>query len=471
MSLRILFVYQFLSLGGVEVVLQTRLQELIRRGMDARALFLKSFGGEKLFLDLPHQVEVRTSEIEIAEFLRDFNPDWIISLDTPTILPIASQVVPQAHIAYEVHSTYPMSLSPLRYADLLAQVTGILVPSRSQQEMVEDILIRPLPICIVPNALPDIFLEPGESLLPHGRPAVAWVGRLDPLKNWRFFVDLVHLVREKVDAEFWLIGGENSPYNEKASLQEAITSKGLEDCFNWRPAVDHTEMPGLYRAVGQSGGCLVSTSWTESFGMTVLEAMASYCPVVAPDIIGLRDLVRHRETGLLYPPGNQQAASEQIVDLLLHTDIRHTVSENAQNQARTFTPAAVVDGLLKILDEWSTSIPLSEAGEREQVILGSPENIIKSLRIQLIETALTLKEEIRINRELQLQLLEDEKRITDLQGVATENRQSPRAKTGSKDWALLSELRRVRYWLAPPGSQRERFLRWGKTRLGMGRKY
>ena len=132
---RILFVYQFLTLGGVEVVMQTRLKELGRRGIEARMLFLaESRGGEAIFEKMGDQVAVHTGATEIEKYLRDFNPDWISTIDTPEIIPIARRAVPDARIAYEVHTPYSAYYDLVLDRDLLDGVSGIVVPSQSQHD-------------------------------------------------------------------------------------------------------------------------------------------------------------------------------------------------------------------------------------------------------------------------------------------------------------------------------------------------
>ena len=159
---RILFVYQFLTLGGVEVVMQTRLRELARRDIEARMLFLaESGGGESIFEKMGDQIAVHTEEAEIEKYLRDFNPDWISTIDTPGIIPIARRVVPEARIAYEVHTPYPDYYDLVLDRDLLDGVSGIIVPSQSQKEFIALRLARPLPIEVVPNSIPEEFFTRG----------------------------------------------------------------------------------------------------------------------------------------------------------------------------------------------------------------------------------------------------------------------------------------------------------------------
>ena len=350
---RILFAYQFLTLGGVEVVMQTRLRELARRGIEARMLFLaKSGGGESIFEKMGDQIAVHTEEAEIEKYLRDFKPDWISTIDTPGIAPIARRIVPDARIAYEVHTPYPDYYDLVLDRDLLDAVYGIIVPSQSQKEFIALRLARPLPIEVVPNSIPKKFFQTPQSSPPKCN-IVMWVGRLDDLKNWRGFIQLAARVRESIKAEFWIVGGLRN--HEEANLFEAIQKAGLMNSFRWLPAVNYEDMPRLYNFVGGSGGCLVSTSWGESFGMAALEAMASCCPVIAPDVVGLRDIVKHGETGWLYPSMNIHRACDFVLEAIQDLSARQTIIENAEREARSLTPAATVDKLLAVLSEWSTN--------------------------------------------------------------------------------------------------------------------
>ncbi len=350
---RILFVYQFLSLGGVETVLRARLRELLRRGIDARVLFLASHGGESLFTELADQVVVRTAEPAVAEYLAEFLPEWVISIDTPAALPLIRRVLPAAHLAYEVHTPYPESYAVLLDPALYPGLAGILVPAPSQGEFIRSRIARPLPIRVAPNPLPPFFFDPAPQAPLPDRPVVAWVGRLDRLKNYRGFVQLAGLLRQRIAAEFWMIGGLRSPAEEQARLWQAVKEVGLVGALRWLPAVDHCDMPGLYRAVAASGGCVVSTSWAESFGMGALEAMACNCPVVVPDVVGLRDLVRPGETGWLYPPGFMERAADCVLEAIHEGQQRRQIIERAATLARGFTAQAAVDTLLAALEEWS----------------------------------------------------------------------------------------------------------------------
>ena len=71
--------------------------------------------------------------------------------------------------------------------------------------------------------------------------------------------------------------------------------------------------------------CAPSTSG-ESFGIVLLEAMASGRPVVAGDIPGYRSVMTNEQEGLLVPPKNNSAIALAIVRLLADQDLRQRMS-------------------------------------------------------------------------------------------------------------------------------------------------
>lgn len=57
---------------------------------------------------------------------------------------------------------------------------------------------------------------------------------------------------------------------------------------------------------------VLGSLWPENAPLVILEARAAGCPVVAPDIGGIRELVTPGIDGWLYPPGDQAALAERL---------------------------------------------------------------------------------------------------------------------------------------------------------------
>lgn len=78
----------------------------------------------------------------------------------------------------------------------------------------------------------------------------------------------------------------------------------------------------------------VLPSQKEAFGMVLLEAMRSGCPVVASDIGGIPEIVRDGETGLLFKAGDAQALADTIGRLLEDKKLRDRLKLNAQRMVK-----------------------------------------------------------------------------------------------------------------------------------------
>jgi glycosyltransferase involved in cell wall biosynthesis len=61
---------------------------------------------------------------------------------------------------------------------------------------------------------------------------------------------------------------------------------------------------------------LVFSSVREGLSMAMLEAMAAGVPVVATAVGGTPELITHRVTGLLVPPGRPEDLADAVVGLL-----------------------------------------------------------------------------------------------------------------------------------------------------------
>jgi glycosyltransferase involved in cell wall biosynthesis len=78
---------------------------------------------------------------------------------------------------------------------------------------------------------------------------------------------------------------------------------------------------------------------------TVLEAMASGCPVVATTTGGIVDMIADGESGLLVPPGDEYQLAGAMVRLLTDADLRARLAAGAQKSVRQFTASSVVERL------------------------------------------------------------------------------------------------------------------------------
>jgi glycosyltransferase involved in cell wall biosynthesis len=214
----------------------------------------------------------------------------------------------------------------------------VWTPSQWQRGVALERLNLQIPVQVVPNPLRDGFIrEPVPFPAPPPEPILAWLGRLDELKNWRGFLRLGRRLSGQPH-ELWLIGRGVDRMAQEV-LEEAQSQQVVER-LRWFAGVDHKFLPNLLDAVRDSGGVFVSTSRGESFGMAVAEAMARGCAVAVPDNPPFNELVEHGVTGLRY--ADERAASGAVGRLLQDSSLRDGCGRRARAWVvEQFAPAKV----------------------------------------------------------------------------------------------------------------------------------
>lgn len=145
-----------------------------------------------------------------------------------------------------------------------------------------------------------------------GAPYVLSVGRLHPLKGHDLVVEAVGRIPAATRPRLVVVGdgGDAGP-----TLEASAERLGVE--LDLRVHVPFREVVALM----QHATVVACAQIREPFGLVPLEAMACARPVVAVDEGGLRESVRHGETGLLVPR-DAQALADALARLLGDPDMR-----------------------------------------------------------------------------------------------------------------------------------------------------
>ena len=116
----------------------------------------------------------------------------------------------------------------------------------------------------------------------------------------------------------------------------------------------------------------------ETFGLAVLEAMASGLPVVASDWDGYRDLVEHGKTGFLVPTAMVAASTSTVTARLLIGDLDYDHFLAECSQATTVDSRAMAAALEKLLDEPELRRRMGAAGRDRALKLFAWRSVIRS---------------------------------------------------------------------------------------------
>ncbi len=180
-------------------------------------------------------------------------------------------------------------------------------------------------------------------------PTVGIVGRLYPsrlrefrqvgVKGHEILLNAAPLIlQEMPQVHFFVIGddhAETGHYRRELEARAAALGVAENTHFTgWRSDIVNV-LAGLDVAV--------SASLEESACYAIVEALLMRRGVVATNIGGLPDTVRHGETGMLVPPGDQRALASAVLALLADPELRQQMgSRGREHCLRRFDIAATV---------------------------------------------------------------------------------------------------------------------------------
>ena len=153
---------------------------------------------------------------------------------------------------------------------------------------------------------------------PPNPPALGFLARLHHGKGLGTLVDAFIELRKRNrvrDLKLRIAGATMSldePFVH--SLQERLASHGLGDQAEWLPNIDRHQKQDFLRSLSVLS---VPATYGESFGLYVLEALASGVPVVQPRHAAFPELLEKTGGGILVEPDNVTALADGIEQLLL----------------------------------------------------------------------------------------------------------------------------------------------------------
>jgi glycosyltransferase involved in cell wall biosynthesis len=165
---------------------------------------------------------------------------------------------------------------------------------------------------------------------------IGFVGWLLPIKGPEYLLKaMAHIWPDHQTVSLVMVGKGELDVDLRAQALK-MNANGRIRFLGWREDI-HEIMPVF--------DLLVLPSLNEGMGRVLVEAMAAGKPVVASEVGGIPDLVRHGETGYLVRPADEKALANGIKKILKDPERAKQMGQRGKEYCRQFSLEAMIEKL------------------------------------------------------------------------------------------------------------------------------
>jgi glycosyltransferase involved in cell wall biosynthesis len=156
-------------------------------------------------------------------------------------------------------------------------------------------------------------------------PLVGIVGRLCPIKNHDLFLEVAARIAAVLPGVRFLVVGDGELGSAIRARAHRLGLSNRVIFAGWR-----SDLAQVYSDLD----VLVSCSHNEGMPISLIEAMAAGCPVLATNVGGVPDLIDDHQTGLLVPDRDPSRLTATLLGLLQDGELARGLAASAQSHVR-----------------------------------------------------------------------------------------------------------------------------------------
>ena len=171
------------------------------------------------------------------------------------------------------------------------------------------------------------------------------VGRLAPEKGYLDLLKIFNdLKKKKLDWHLDIVGDGN----ERGKLERYIKDNKLENDVTLHGFKSSEEIEKLMK----KASIYIMTSYTESFGIVLIEAMSNGLPCLAFDSAeGAKEIITSGLDGYLIKHRNFNVMEKKILDLTKDLEKRKELGKNGRRKVKEFVSDNVLEKWKKIIEK------------------------------------------------------------------------------------------------------------------------
>lgn len=266
-----------------------------------------------------------------------------------TLLPFGAALYGKLSGRKVIYHVHEISITPAPLRHLLV---GISRCTSSLNIYVSDAHKSTLPIADVPalriyNALDSGFLKSASvSVYAHSRDGFFNILMIASLRDYKGVPELLALVkslRTQTDIRFDLVVND-----DQAIIDRYFSNRDLPSNLTVHPRT--TDTASFYSKASLVLNLSRVDQWVETFGLTILEAMAFGIPVIVPPVGGPAELVVDGVHGYHVDSYNHSLLREKALLLYGDAQLCQRVSTACRNRATEFSPEYFAASILSAIE-------------------------------------------------------------------------------------------------------------------------
>jgi glycosyltransferase involved in cell wall biosynthesis len=273
------------AIGGIATHVEGLVKALRRMGVEAD-LFVGSNDVKTLLL--PFDIPLKEYDVVHVQSL----PYGAFVFGVPLVVTVHSPVLEEFAHYRNALKLVSLPAVALEKASLSRAGAVLAVSAQSRSDLLGKYRLEPDRVEVIGNGVDyERFSGPSGAPTRAGPKRVLVVSRLEPRKNVKAAIEAVaELPKGSCHLE---IAGDGS---ERGALVELVNGLGMDEYVHFLGRVDEASLPEVYGAAS----VFLTTSNSEGFGLSLLEAMSSSCACVASDLPTHRALIQHGVSGMIY---------------------------------------------------------------------------------------------------------------------------------------------------------------------------
>jgi len=323
-------------------------------------------------INLTHRVKYPVAiplSLRAGQAITAFKPDIIhlhhpFVLSLPAIMYAAKLKIPKVLTIHTQYERYAYYVSPIPHVitneairriifNLSDKVDIITTPSQSMKDLIGNYKIKK-EVAVIPNAIDiDLFREKDEQEIALLRKelqispddiVILYLGRVSLEKNIDKIIKALAIIRDKkIDNFKFIVAGDGTAVKQLNSLANSL---GLTEKVKFVGAIEREKVRHYY----QIGDIFSFSSTSETFGMVIIEALASGLPVLAVKAPGAVDIITDGLDGILVEDDVYQFA-EQLENLIKNRELRQELSSNALQTVKRYSSDTISDQVLALYEK------------------------------------------------------------------------------------------------------------------------